>query len=116
MKKIALWLALAALGVNAPRFVILFLNVDGLYLSSGLEAFLLAITGVATGVVLSGGGAYIVHVLAHPTRGGSVRAFLTASWILLLIFNVILLAPMMVTAVQMSELASALRTPGQQWL
>jgi hypothetical protein len=49
MQKIALWLALAALGVNAPRFVILFLNVDGIYLPRGLEGLLLAITGIVTG-------------------------------------------------------------------
>jgi hypothetical protein len=116
MQKIALWLALAALGVNAPRFVILFLKVDSIYLPRGLEGFLLAITGIATGTVLSGGGAYIAHVLAHETRGSSVRAFLTISWILLLVFNVILLAPMMVVAVRMSELAYVLDTPGQQWL
>lgn len=116
MQKIALWLLFGALGVNAPRFVILFLKVDGIYLSRGVEGFLLAITGIATGAVLSGGGAYIAHVLAQPTRGGTVRAFLTASWLLLLVFNVILLAPMMVMALRMSELAAVLDTPELQWL
>lgn len=116
MRKIALWLALAALGVNAPRFVILFLLVDRIYLPLGLEAVLLAVTGIATGVVLSGGGAYVAHVLAHRIPGGSVRVFLTMSWIMLLVFNVILLAPMMVMAIQMSRLVAVLNTPDSQWM
>jgi hypothetical protein len=116
MRKIALRLALGAMGVNAPRFVILFLMVDSLYLSRGLEGFLLAVTGIATGAVLSGGGAFIMHVIAHPTRGGPVRAFLIFTWILLLVFNVILLAPMMVMALQTSKLVAVLDTPEWQWL
>jgi hypothetical protein len=116
MRKIALWLALGALGVNAPRFVILFLMVDSIYLARGLEGLFLAITGIATGAVLSGGGAFIAHVLAHPTRGGAVRGFLTLTWILLLVFNVILLAPMMVMSLRTSRLVAVLDTPELQWL
>lgn len=116
MRKIALWLALSALAVNAPRFVILFLMVDGIYLPRGIEGLFLAITGIATGAVLSGGGAFIAHVLAHPTRGGTVRAFVTTTWILLLVSNVILLAPMLVMAIQLSKLVAVLDSPGAQWL
>ena len=116
MRKIAFWLAMAALCVNSPRFLILFLKVDGIYVDRGLEALFLAISGIATGAVLSGGGAFIAHVLATPTHGGAVRAYLVATWISLLIFNVILLAPMMVLALRMSEFATVLNTPGAQWL
>jgi hypothetical protein len=116
MQKIALRLALAALGVNAPRFVILFLLVDGLYLARGMEGLLLAVSGIATATVLSGGGAFIAHVLAQPTRGGSIRSFLLLSWVMLLVFNVILLAPMLVMTLRRSELVVVLNSPDLQWL
>lgn len=116
MQRIGLWLAIAALLVNGPRFVIIFLQVDGLRLPVWLEGILLAITGIATGLVLTGGGAYAAHVLAQPTHGGKVRAFLLLCWILLLVFAVMLLAPMMVAAIRSSELAHVLVSNRAQWI
>jgi hypothetical protein len=116
MQRIGLWLAIAALLVNGPRFVIIFLQVDGLSLPIWLEGGLLAITGIATGLVLTGGGAYAAHVLAQPTHGGTARAFLLLCWILLLVFAVVLLAPMMVAAIRSSELAHVLVTNRDQWV
>jgi len=116
MQRIGLWLAIAALLVNGPRFVIIFLQVDGLRLPVWLEGILLAITGIATGLVLTGGGAYAAHVLAQPTHGGKVRAFLLLCWILLLVFAVVLLAPMMVAAIRSSELAHVLVSNRAQWI
>ncbi len=56
MKKVGLWLALSALLVNGPRFVIIFLKVDSIDIPKPMEATLLTATGIATGLVLTGGG------------------------------------------------------------
>ncbi|MCB0140199.1 MAG: hypothetical protein KDE50_09855 [Caldilineaceae bacterium] len=116
MQRIGLWLAIAALLVNGPRFVIIFLEVDNLHLPIWLEGSLLAITGIATGLVLTGGGAFAAHVLAQRVYGGKVRAFLLLCWVLLLVFAVVLLAPMMVAAIRSSELANVLVSGKMQWL
>jgi hypothetical protein len=115
MKKIALWLAIAAVCVNTPRYVIMFLLVDGIELPAGLEGLLLMVSSVGTGVILTGGGAFVAHALAYDTVTGQVRVFLTVSWILLNFFGVILLAPWIVLAVSTSRLALVLNTPSLQW-
>lgn len=116
MKKVGLWLAIAALLVNGPRFVLIFLRVDGLAMPITAEAIMLSLTGIATGLVLTGGGAYIAHSLAESQTRGAVRTVMIICWFLLLIFNVILLAPLMVSAIRESSLKSVFDTNFSQWL
>ena len=116
MKKVGLWLAIAALLVNGPRFVLIFLRVDGLAMPITAEAIMLSLTGIATGLVLTGGGAYIAHSLAESQTRGAVRTVMIICWFLLLIFNVILLAPLMVSAIRESSLQSVFDTNFSQWL
>lgn len=113
---VGIWIAIAALLVNMPRFVILFLDVDGIDLGLVAEGWLLGIGGVAMGVALSGGGAYIAHTIAQPKPRPGVATFaLIACWIALLIFSVILLAPSLVLAVRTYGLSKVLHTENQQW-
>lgn len=116
MKKVGLWLAIAALLVNGPRFVLIFLRVDNLMIPLVIEAIMLGATGVATGLVLTGGGAYIAHSLAESKTQGMVRTVMIVCWFLLLIFNIILLAPLMVSAIRESPLKTVFETKFSQWL
>jgi hypothetical protein len=116
MKKVGLWLALSALLVNGPRFVIIFLKVDSIDVPKPMEATLLTATGIATGLVLTGGGAYIAHALAESKARGMMRWFMVLCWFLLLIFSVVLLAPLMVAAIDDSSLKTVLNSKFSQWL
>jgi hypothetical protein len=116
MKKVGLWLAIAALLVNGPRFVLIFLMVDSLTIPVMAETIMLSITGIATGLVLTGGGAYIAHSLAESQTRGMVRNVMIICWFLLLIFNIILLAPLMVSAIRESPLKNVFETDFSQWL
>lgn len=99
------WIALAAVLVNGPRLVLIFLQADGIAIPRGIEAAVLSITGIATGAVLTGGGMYIAHRLAEPGGRAGVRAILIATWGLLLAFSVVLIAPALLLAWRHSALA-----------
>lgn len=110
MKNIGLKIALIAIFVNAPRFVITFLAADGMRFPAMIEGAMLAITGIATGIVLTGGGAYIAHELIAMKGHAWSRAFMALCWVALLAFSVIILAPMMAAMLANSELAIVLDT------
>lgn len=110
MKNIGMKIAMVAIFVNAPRFVITFLAADAMRLPGWLEGTMLALTGIATGIVLTGGGAYIAHELIVMRGRAWSRIFMGISWVALLIFSVIILAPMMAAMLANSELASVLAT------
>jgi hypothetical protein len=112
MRRVGLWIALAALLVSGPRLVLVFLQVDGLRLPIAWEAAILSLTGIATGVVLTGGGMFIAHVLAHAQR---LRVLLASCWALLLVFAVVLIAPMLVAGIRSSALAEVL-SGAWQWV
>lgn len=114
MKNIGLKIAMIAIFVNAPRFVITFLAADGMRFPSWVEGAMLAITGIATGVVLTGGGAYIAHELIAMKGRVLTRVFMTVCWLLLLVFSVIILAPMMAAMLENSELVTVLDTVGKR--
>jgi hypothetical protein len=99
------WIALAAVLVNGPRLVLIFLQADGITVPRSIEAAILTLTGIATGSVLTGGGMYIAHRLAEPGGGRAGRIVLAGTWIALLIFSVILIAPALLLAWRRSPLA-----------
>lgn len=113
--KIGLYLAIAALLVNGPRFVIAFLRADAIMLPREVEALMLGLTGLATGIVLTGGGAYISHRLADSRLSGMIKAYMVGCWIALLIFSVVLLAPLMVQSIRTSELKGVIASNTMQW-
>jgi hypothetical protein len=113
--KIGLYLAIAALLVNGPRFVIVFLRADAISLPTEIEASMLGITGLATGIVLTGGGAYISHRLADSRLSGMIKTSMVACWLALLVFSVILLSPLMVQSIRTSELKAVISSDTMQW-
>lgn len=116
MRKVGLWLAIAALLVNGPRFVLIFLRVDGINIPLQAEAMMLGATGVATGLVLTGGGAYIAHRLAESQARGMIQFVMILCWFSLLVFTVILLAPLLVLAIRLSPLNTVFTTSFFQWI
>jgi hypothetical protein len=115
MRRIGLLFALAALSVNAPRLMLLYLEADGLALPAGVEGAMLMLTGLATGAVLTGGGMYLAHVLARGhQRSIMLRGLLILTWLALLVFMVILLTPMLMIGLRRTGLAEIL-TVGWQW-
>lgn len=115
MKNLGLRILLAALLVNGPRFVLTFLVADSLQVPVWIEATILALTGIATGVVLTGGGAYIAHELIAMTGHFWARLFMGICWIILLVSTVVILAPLMAVALAESDLSVALNTPEMRW-
>lgn len=115
-KKVGVWLAIIALLVNVPRFVLVFLRVDGILLPLEVEGVMLGASGIATGLVLTGGGAFIAHRLAESKVRGIPRIFLVVCWISLLVFSVILLAPLLVSAIRTSPLKDVFSSNFSQWL
>ena len=116
MKKVGLWLAIAALLVNGPRFILIFLRVDNIDIPLQTEAIMLGATGLATGLVLTGGGAYIAHTLAESKVRGVTQFVMVTCWFLLLVFSVILLAPLMVASIRVSSLQSVFTSNISQWV
>lgn len=108
-------LALSALLVNAPRLVLTYLRTDNIHLPLMTEASLLTITGIATGIVLTGGGMYLAHTLAQARRHWFTRLLLTLCWLALLGFTVILLAPMMLSGLRASDLIAVIPDTSAQW-
>lgn len=104
----------AALLVNSPRFVQILLKVDGLNMGQW-EGGVLGLTGVATGIVLSGGQMRIAHKLPTMPNGGW-KVGIAVVWTLMLIFSVVMIAPLLVVGINhQPDLAEALPTPFWRW-
>jgi len=116
MRRIGLYLAVAAQAVSAPRLILAFLDVDGVAIPGVIEAILLGVTGAATAFVLSGGGAYLAHTLATPTkRGGWWKVLLAAIWFAMLGCAIILISPLMQSGMTHSTVAGTLHFTAAQW-
>lgn len=116
MRRFAFIIAAAALLVSAPRLALAFLLADGVTLSPAVEGAVYAWTGVASGVVLTGGNIYLAHALAeHWKRRGALWVVLLVSWVLFLAFAVVLIAPALVAGLSHSELAQVLTSDRQRW-
>ncbi len=113
---LAFWIAIAALLVSAPRLAVAFVMADGVTLTPAVAAAVFAATGVATGVVLTGGNVYIAHALAqHWRRRSALWTTLLAAWLTFLVFAVWLIAPLLVHGLGHSPLAEVLLTPALRW-
>lgn len=109
-------IAMAALMVNAPRLIVTYLEIDRLGLPADWEQMLLIATAIATGIVLSGGGAYIAHTIAERPGNGWHQWVLVGSYLLMLMFTVILIAPMLMVGLRQTELTQVLTTQDMQWV
>jgi len=111
--RLGLWIAIAALCVNAPRLVQAFLEADGLQLNPQLRPVLMGATGVAAALTLTGGGAWLAHELA---RGGArLQGLLLACWILVLGGQLVLIPPLLMVEMGSSRLGTVLPESWQRW-
>lgn len=108
-------IAAAALVVNTVRYVLVFLMVDGLRFHPAVEGLLLAVSAIATGIVLTGGGVYVAHALSVAHGHQVARALLVVAWLLLLLFTVVLLSPALVLGIRATDMAKVIAPP-LDWL
>jgi len=112
-RRVGLWIAIAALCVNAPRLAQAFLEADGLQLGEPLRPILMGATGVAAALTLTGGGAWLAHELA---RGGArLQGLLMACWILVLGGQLVLIPPLLMLEMPSSRLGAVLPESWQRW-
>jgi hypothetical protein len=111
--RLGLWIAIAALCVNAPRLVQAFLEADGLQLNPQLRPVLMGATGVAAALTLTGGGAWLAHELA---RGADrLQGLLLTCWSLVLVGQLVLIPPLLMAEMATSRLGTVLPQSWQRW-
>ena len=111
--RIGLWIAIAALCVNAPRLVQAFLEADGLQLNASLRPVLMGATGVAAALTLTGGGAWLAHELA---RGADrLQGLLLTCWSLVLLGQLVLIPPLLMVEMPTSRIGTVLPAGWQRW-
>lgn len=113
LARLGLFLAVAAIAVNAPRLILVFLEAEGVPVSSELRVALLALTGIATGVVLTGGGAYLAHAVAW---GRHFRPLLVVAWLIVLVATGILITPMLASGLAHAPLTAVLASSSSRWV
>lgn len=117
MRQITLGIVIAALLVSAPRLTLAFLIGDGIQIAPQVEIGILAVTGIASGIVLTIGNAILAHTLA---RKANQRTFLwwfeAMTWLLFLLGAVVLIAPTLRVGLQETDLAAVLATPQAEWI
>lgn len=106
------WIAAAALLTNGPRLVLAFLEADGLVIGADVRSRLLHLTGWATAIVLTGGGAFLAHEAARAGRG---RGLLVVCWLAVLLFSGLIIPPVLVTSLAASPLAAVLSPGWPRW-
>lgn len=111
--RLALLLAVAAIVVNAPRLILVFLEAEAVPVSAGLRVGLLGLTGIATGIVLTGGGAFLAHAVA---RGRRFRRLLTVTWLLVLVCSGVLITPMLAAGLGREPLTEVLSGATTRWV
>jgi MFS family permease len=100
-----LFFAVAAVTVTAPRLALAFLAADGVVVPTPWRIDLLAVSSVATAVVLTGGIAYLAHAIAvAPAR----RGVLILLWTAALVCSGALIAPSIVATLRVQPLAAVL--------
>ena len=96
-----LFFAVAAITVTAPRLALAFLAADGVLVPTSWRIDLLAVSSVATAVVLTGGTAYLAHAIAVAR---SRRGLLVLLWAAALVCSGALIAPSIVATLRMQPL------------
>jgi MFS family permease len=100
-----LFFAVAAVTVTAPRLALAFLAADGVLVPTPWRIDLLAISSVATAVVLTGGMAYLAQAIAVAR---SQRGVLILLWAAALACSGALIAPSIVATLRMQPLSAVL--------
>src|SRR5258708_7310203 len=79
--KSGVWIAMAAILVQAPRLVLAVLAADHQSIGAAWERGLLVVAGIGTATVLTGGNLYLAHAIGRARRR---RRWLVGVWLLVL--------------------------------
>lgn len=109
--RIGYYLAAAAIGVNAPRLALAYLEANGLPAPAWRPAALL-VTAVATGVVLTGGLAWVGHVAASTQH---LRRTLAVLGVVTLAMAAVLATPLLVAGLAGEPMADVLAGDAAHW-
>jgi len=112
MRHLAFGLAVAAMAVTASRLVIAYLEADRVPIDRDWRVGLLTLTAVATGVVVTGGLAYLAHASARRRR---YRPLLVLCCGLVLVAAAVLLTPLLVGALAGQHLSEVLVSSAWRW-
>ncbi|HVT16579.1 MAG TPA: hypothetical protein VHQ90_10440 [Thermoanaerobaculia bacterium] len=107
-----LWIAVAAILVQAPRLVLVLLAADRQAVSVGWEDALLVVAGVGTALVLTGGNLYLALTVASTGRW---RGRLTLVWLAILVASGGLVVPNIAAGLSARALPQVLHSPELQW-
>jgi hypothetical protein len=90
------WIAMAAILVQAPRLVLAVLAADHQVVGESWERGLLVLAGFGTALVLTGGNLYLAHAIARVRRW---RAGLVVVWLVVLASTGGLVVPMIAAGI-----------------
>lgn len=115
IQAVGLAILIGALLVTAPRYVYAFLVADGLTLDAWWERALIIASAVFTALVLTGGNAFMAHMLSlRMARRGPVFWMLLSAWAASIVLAAIILAPVFVASLAHSALATVLASDWQR--
>ena len=106
------WIAMAAILVQAPRLVLAVLAADHQVIEQGAERALLILAGLGTALVLTGGNLYLAHAIARVRRW---RAGLVAVWLVVLASTGGLVVPMIAGGISGRSLPEILGSHSLAW-
>jgi hypothetical protein len=105
-------IALAAITVQAPRLVLVVLGADRQPVPAPTERALLAVAGVGTALVLTGGNLYLAHTVAQVKAW---RRTLAAAWVLVLAASGGMVLPLIVAGISARSVPQVLGAGRLEW-
>jgi MFS family permease len=109
-KRVGLYLSVAAVFVNMPRLILAYRRAEVGEASPYWHAGLLTICAIATGLVLTGGAAYLAHEVAVQRR-----LSLAVIWVLVLLATAVIVTPLLVASVG-RELSGVIPSLAWRWV
>jgi uncharacterized membrane protein YgcG len=112
-QNLGVWVAMAAILVQAPRVVLAVLEADRQPLDADWQRRLLVLAGCGTAVVLTGGNLYLVHTLVQARRW---RRLLLATWLVVLGSTCFLVVPLIVAGINGQRITQVLAPHALTWI
>jgi uncharacterized membrane protein YgcG len=112
-QNLGVWVAMAAILVQAPRVVLAVLEADRQPMGADWQRRLLVLAGCGTAVVLTGGNLYLVHTLVRARRW---RRLLLVTWLVVLGSTCLLVVPLIVAGINGERITQVLAPHAVTWI
>jgi len=112
-QNLGVWVAMAAILVQAPRVVLAVLQADRQPMGADWQRGLLVLAGCGTAVVLTGGNLYLVHTLVRARRW---RGLLLFTWLVVLGSTCLLVVPLIVAGINGERITQVLAPHALTWI